>query len=332
MKAVVCTKYGPPEALEVRDVEKFSPGDDEVLVEVRASPVSTHNLCNVTGRPFFIRLMGSGLLEPKTRIPGSELAGRVEAVGRDVKRFRAGDEVYGATFGSGFGAHAEYVSVPEAALALKPANISFEEAAAVPLAALVALQGLRDKGRIQKGQSVLIYGASGAIGTFAVQIAKYFGAEVTGVCSARNLDLVRSLGADRVIDYTREDFTRSGRRHDLIFAIASRSILAHMRALSPHGTYVSTGAPSLARILQDVLIGPVLSRNGGKRLVGGWAVNPSQRDLSFMKELIEAGKVTPVVDRCYPLSRVAEAFRHYGKGHSRGTVIVTTSSAMRDAT
>ncbi len=175
MKAVVCAKYGPPETLEVRDVEKPSPGDREVLVEVRASPVSTHNVGEVTGRPLFIRLMGSGLLEPKTRIPGSALAGRVEAVGREVKRFRAGDEVYGTTYGSGHGAYAEYVSVPEAALAPKPANVSFEEAAGVPLAGLVALQGLRDKGRIQKGQKVLIYGASGGIGTFAVQIAKYYG-------------------------------------------------------------------------------------------------------------------------------------------------------------
>ena len=255
MKAIVCTKYGPPDVLELKEVAKPIPKDDEVLVKVHAASMTFSNLFLVSGKPFLIRLM-FGLLKPKLRIPGSDIAGRVEAVGRNGKRFRPGDEVFGDLSRCGRGGFAEYVSVPENELGLKPANISFAEAAAVPEAALVALQGLRDKGRIQKGQKVLIVGASGGIGTFAVQIAKSFGAEVTGVCGARNLDMVRSIGADHVIDYAKEDFTKNGQRYDLILATKGyRSIFDYQRALSPRGIYVMTGG-SWAQIFQALLIGP----------------------------------------------------------------------------
>jgi NADPH:quinone reductase-like Zn-dependent oxidoreductase len=321
MKAIVCTKYGPPDVLEFKEVQKPTPGDDEVLVEVHAASVTYSNLMLVRGEPFVGRLMGMGLLKPKHEIPGSDIAGRVEAVGRNVKRFRPGDEVYGDLSGCGRGGYAEYVCAPEHALELKPANISFEEAAAVPEVALVALQALRDKGQIQTGQKVLINGASGGIGTFAVQIAKYFGAEVTGVCSTRNVDMVRSIGADHVIDYTQEDFTQNEGRYDLIVATAGyRSIFDYKRALSPKGVYVSTGG-ALAQTFQALLLGPFISMTGSKKL-GAMLVKPN-KGLDFLTELIEAGKVKPVIDRRYPLSEVPEALRYYGEGHSQGKVIIT---------
>jgi NADPH:quinone reductase-like Zn-dependent oxidoreductase len=320
MKAIVCAKYGPPDVLELKEVDKPVPKDFEVLVKIHAASLTFSNLFLVSGKPFPLRLM-FGLLKPKIRIPGTDMAGRVEAVGGSVKKFRPGDEVFGDLSNCGRGGFAEYVSVPENELGLKPANISFAEAAAVPEAALVALQGLRDKGRIRKGQKVLIYGASGGIGTFAVQIAKYFGAEVTGVCGATNLDLVSSLGADHVIDYTKEDFTQNGQCYDLILATRGyRSIFAYKRALSPKGIYVMTGG-SWVQIFQALLIGPWISIIGSRKL-GALTVKPN-RDLAFMKELIETGKVKPVIDRCYPLAETAEAFRYYGEGHARGKVVIT---------
>ena len=320
MKAIVITKYGTPDVLELKEVDKPVPRDHEVLVKVHAASITYSNLFLVSGKPFPLRLI-FGLRKPKLRIPGSDIAGRVEAVGEKARKFRPGDEVFGDLSGCGRGGFAEYVSVPESELGLKPANSSFAEAAAVPEAALVALQGLRDKGRIRQGQKVLIVGASGGIGTFAVQIAKYFGAEVTGVCGAANLDLVRSLGADHVIDYTKEDFSQNGERYDLILATKGyRSIFDYKRALSPRGIYVMTGG-SWAQIFQALFIGPWLSLAGSKKL-GPLTVKPN-RDLAFMKELIEAGKVKPVIDRCYPLAETAEAFRYYGAGHARGKVVVT---------
>jgi len=314
MKAIVYEKYGPPDVLKLKEVEKPTPKEDEVLVKVQAASVNYSDWAFVRGEPFLVRLMGVGLLKPKITILGADIAGRVEAVGRNVKQFQPGDEVYGDLSGCGWGAFAEYVSVPENALALKPAGITFEEAAAVPQAALVALQGLR-KGQIQPGQKVLINGASGGIGTFAVQIAKSFGAEVTGVCSTRNLDMVRSIGADQVIDYTQEDFIKSGQRYDLILDIkAYRSILDYKRALSPKGIYVLAGG-SIARILQA-------SMTGGKKMTN-FLAKPNQKDLAFMKELLEAGKVVPVIDRRYPLNEVAEAVRYYGEGHAQGKVVIT---------
>jgi len=326
MKAIVCTKYGRPDGLKLEEVPKPTPGNDEVLVKVYAASVTFSNLALVSGKPFLARL-GFGLTKPKIRIPGSDVAGRVEAVGRYVKQFLPGDEVFGDLSRCGNGSYAEYVSVPENALAKKPANLSFEEAAAVPEASLVALQALCDKGHIQKGQNVLIYGASGGNGTFAVQIARYFGAEVTGVCSTRNLDMVRSIGADHVIDYTQEDFTQNGQRYDLILATAGyRSIFDYKRALSPRGIYVATGGSmrgpkAMAQIYQALLLGPLISMTGSKKM-GSMLVEPN-KGLDFMKELIEAGKVKPVIDRCYPLRETAEALRYYGEGHARGKVVIT---------
>ena len=322
MKAIVITKYGPPDVLELKEVDKPVPRDFEVLVKVHAASLTFSNLFLVSGKPFPLRLM-FGLLKPRLSIPGSDIAGRVEAVGGKVRKFRPGDEVFGDLSNCGRGGFAEYVSVPESELGLKPANSSFAEAAAVPEAALVALQGLRDKGRIQKGQKVLICGASGGIGTFAVQIAKYFGAEVTGVCGATNLDLVRSLGADHVIDYAKEDFTRNGQLYDLILAVRGyHSIFAYKRALSPKGIYVMTGG-SWAQIFQALFIGPWISMAGSRKL-GALTVKPNQ-DLALMKELIEAGKVKPVIDRRYPLGETAEAFRYFAEGHARGKVVITVA-------
>jgi NADPH:quinone reductase-like Zn-dependent oxidoreductase len=320
MKAIVCTKYGPPEYLTLEEVPKPAPGDDEVLVRVHAASVTFSNLALVSGRPFIARFTGLGLTRPATRIPGSDIAGRVEAVGRNAEKFLPGDEVFGDLSVCGRGGLAEYVCAPEHALAKKPVNLSFAEAAAVPEAALVALQALRDHGQIKSGQKVLIAGASGGIGTFAVQIAKYFGAEVTGVCSTRNADMVRSLGADHVIDYAKEDFTKNGQQYDLILATAGyRSIFDYRRALGPGGIYVATGG-AMAQIFEGILLGPFLS-TGGKKM-GSMLVEPN-RDLDLMRELIESGHVKPVIDRCYPLSQTADAFRYYGEGHARGKVVIT---------
>ena len=322
MKAIVYTKYGPPDdVLELKEVEKPTPKDDEVLVKVHAASVNYPDWGCVRGKPFYLRLM-TGLLKPKNKILGTDIAGQVEAVGRNVKQFQPGDEAFGYTAGLGFGGFAEYVSVPENALALKPVNITYEEAATVPMAACVALRGLRDKGQIQPGQKVLINGASGGVGTFAVQIAKSFGAEVTGVCSTRNLDMVRSIGADQVIDYTQEDFTKSGQHYDLILAANGyHSISDYKRALSPKGIYVCTGG-SMAQIFQSMLLGPWMSMTGGKKM-GNLAAKSNKQDLSFMKELFEAGKVVPVIDRRYPLSEVAEALGYLGEGHAQGKVVIT---------
>lgn len=321
MKAIVYTEYGSPDVLQLEDVEKPTPRDGEVLVKVHAASINFGDLSFVRGKPFVVRFMGAGLLKPKYEILGSDIAGRIEAVGRSADQFQPGDGVVGDISACGWGGFAQFVAVPEDALALKPANLTFAEAAAVPQAAVVALQGLRDVGQIQPGQKVLIVGASGGIGTFAVQIAKAFGAEVTGVCSTRNLDLVRSLGADHVIDYTREDFAQNGQRHDLILATAGyRSILDYRRALSPDGIYVMSGG-SMAQIYQAMLLGPWLSRTGSKKMTN-LAAKPKQEDLVTMKELLEAGRVKPVIDRCYPLREVPEALRYYGKGHARGKVVI----------
>ena len=325
MKAIVYTKYGPPDVLKLDEVQKPAAGEEEVLVKVYAASVNYSNAAFVRGKPFIVRLMGAGFLKPKYKILGTDIAGRVEAVGKNVKQFQQGDEVFGDLSDCGRGGFAEYVAVPENALALKPANLSFEEAAAVPEAAVVALQGLRDLGHIQPGQKVLINGASGGIGTFAVQIAKSFGAEVTGVCSTRNLDMVRSIGADQVIDYTQEDFTQNGQRYDLILAtVGYRSLFDYKRALNPQGIYVCTGG-SMAQIFQPMLLGPFITMNQSKKM-SNLMMKPNQKDLRFIKELIEDGKVSPVIDRCYPFSESAEAVRYYAEGHAQGKVVITIRS------
>lgn len=321
MKAMIQTAYGePPDVLELTDVEKPAPKDGEVLVKVRAASVTFGDLAAVRGEPFIARL-SLGLREPKIKTPGKDVAGQVESVGPKVKQFKPGDEVFGDLSECGWGAYAEYVSVPENVLVQKPANVTFEAAGAVPESAVVALQGLQDKGKIQSGQKVLIYGASGGIGTFAVQIAKSFGAEVTGVCSTRNLELVRSLGADHVIDYTKEDFTQNVEGYDLILATAGyRSIFDYKRALAPGGYYVATGG-EMAQIFQPMLLGPLVS-SGGRKMTN-LAMKPDKDDLTYVKELIEAGKVAPVIDRSYPLNELPEALRYYAEGRSRGKVVVT---------
>ncbi|NIM17673.1 MAG: zinc-binding dehydrogenase [Candidatus Aminicenantes bacterium] len=322
MKAIVYEKYGPPDVLELKEVEKPTPKDDEVLIKVHAASLNAKDWRYLRADPFLVRLMGGGLLKPKHKILGADIAGQVEAVGRNVKEFSPGDEVFGDICESGYGGFAEYASASENALAEKPANLTFEEAAAVPLAAVSALQGLRDKGQIQKGQKVLINGASGGIGTFAVQIAKSFGAEVTAVCSTRNLDMVRSIGADHVIDYTKEDFTKNGERYDLILAVNGyHSIFDYKRALSPKGIYVMVGG-TMAQMYQAMLLGPFISMTGSKKM-RILSAGPNQKDLIFLKELLLAGKIKPVIDRVYPLSDVPQAIRYLEEEHARGKVVIT---------
>jgi len=332
MKAIVCTEYGPPDVLELKEVEKPTPKEDEALVRVHATSLNAADFEMLRGT-WSARF--GGLLKPGHKILGSDIAGRIEAVGRNVKQFQPGDEVFGDLSACGFGAFAEYVCVPENALRLKPASMTFEEAAAVPSAGVVALQNLRgvgssslsfllsDKGHIQSGQKVLINGAGGGVGTFAVQIAKSFGAEVTGVDSTRKLDMLRSIGADHVIDYTQEDFTKSGQRYDFILdVVASRSIFDYKRALSPKGIYVMVGG-SLAAILQGFLLGPLISMTGSKKM-GSMMWKPNnQEDLAILEELFAAGKVAPVIDRRYPLSEVPEALRYLEEGHAKGKVVIT---------
>jgi NADPH:quinone reductase-like Zn-dependent oxidoreductase len=317
MKAIVRTRYG--DALQFTDVAKPTPKDNEVLIELYAASVNPLDLFHIKGAPWNGRV--PGLRTPKQPVIGCDIAGRVEAVGRDAKQFQPGDAVFGVTGFAG-GGFAEYVCAPEAKVARKPANLSFEEAAAVPIAALTALQGLRDKGLIQPGQKILIDGASGGVGTFAVQIAKSFGAEITAVCSARNVDRARSIGADHVIDYTREDFRQSPQRYDLILgANAYHSIFDYRRLLRPRGIYVAVGG-SVAQIFQAMLLAPLLSRIGNKK-ARFFIANINQKDLVFLKDLLAAGKVVPVIDRRYALSEAAEALRYLKEGHAQGKIVLT---------
>jgi NADPH:quinone reductase-like Zn-dependent oxidoreductase len=319
MKAIVYEEYGPPDVLQLKEVEKPTPSDDEVLVKIHAASVNAGDWHTLRGTPFLFRLM-NGLRMPndKARILGDDMAGQVEAIGVNIKQFQPGDEVFGI---SNFGAFAEHKCVTEDKLARKPANISFEQAAALPIAGITALQGLRDQGKIQSGQNILINGASGGVGTFAVQIAKSFGAEVTGVCSTSKVDMVCSIGADKVIDYTQEDFTKSGQRYDLIFAIGGdHPISDYRRALKPEGNYVCAGG-SLAQYSQALLLGPLISMIGSMKM-GVVMPNPTQKDLIILLELFDAGKVVPIIDRRYPLSEVPEAIRYVEDGHARGKVII----------
>jgi NADPH:quinone reductase-like Zn-dependent oxidoreductase len=318
MKAIIRTQYGSPDVLRFTEVAKPVPKADEVLIKIHAASVNPLDWRFLRAKPFIIRL--GGLREPKHKILGVDIAGHVETVGSSVKQFRPGDEVFGA--GKDLGGFADYVCTDEDKLALKPANLTFEEAAAVPVAALTALQGLRDKGRIGLGHKVLVDGASGGVGTFAIQIAKSFGAEVTAVCSTRNAATARSLSADRVIDYTREDFTKSRQRYDLIFAAnAYHSIFDYRRALTPHGIYVLAGG-GWSQILQALFLGPLLSLIGGKKM-GFVGAKINQRDLIFLKDLLETRKVVPVIDRRYPLSAAPDAIRYLEEGHARGKVVLT---------
>ncbi len=322
MKAIVATKYGPPDILQLKEVEKPTPKDNEALVKVLAASLNAADFEYRRG-VFIVRLLYRGLLKPKYTILGSDIAGRVEEVGGNVKQFRPGDEIWGdLSYPHGFGTFAEYVCIPENALRLKPASMTFEEAAAVPTAAVVALQHLLAKRPIQPGQKVLINGAGGGTGTFAVQIAKYFGAEVTGVDSTRKLDMLRSIGADHVVDYTQEDFTKNGQHYDLILdVVVRRSVFDYKRALSPKGICLFVGG-STTRVFLNWLLGALFSMIGSKKMgLGTWKPN-KREDLEFLKELFEAGKVRPVIDRLYPLNEVAEAFRYLEEGHARGKVVI----------
>ena len=324
MKAIVYSNYGSPDVLKCEEIEKPTAGDNEVLIKVRAASVNPYDWHFMRGTPYAVRIP-AGLRKPKVTRLGADVAGQVEAVGRNVTQFKPGD----AVFGTCRGAFAEYACTSEAALVMKPSNVTFEQAASVPIAAFTALQGLRDKGHIQPGQKVLINGAAGGVGAFAVQIAKSFGAEVTGVCSTRNVEMVRSIGADHVIDYTREDFARSGKRYDLFLDChVNHSLWDCRRVLNPRGIYVLAGGPNggliaaLVGFFEALFIMFVLSRFVSRKLVVFMA-KMNKDDLNCLRELMEAGTVRPVIDRRYSLREVPEAIRYLKEGHARGKVVIT---------
>jgi NADPH:quinone reductase-like Zn-dependent oxidoreductase len=322
MKAIVHTNYGPPEELQLIEVEKPVPGDNEVLIKIHATTVTTTdcNARNFTFVPksfmFFARIM-FGFKKPRIKILGIDLAGEIESIGKNVKLFKAGDHVFGST-GTKMGAHAEYACVPEdGALAMKPANMTWEEAAAISLAGNTALFFIRDLAKIQSGQKILIHGASGAIGTYAVQLARYYGAEVTGVCSTSNAEMVKSLGADKVIDYTKEDFTKSIERYDFVFSVVGKTTFSQCKGiLNPKGIYLENWMET-----KDFLKVLWTSITGGKKIKGGVSIERAE-NLNFFIELIESGKLVPVIDRVYPLERTAEAFQYVEQGHKKGNVII----------
>jgi NADPH:quinone reductase-like Zn-dependent oxidoreductase len=321
MKAIVFHKYGSPDVLKCEEIERPTAGDDEVLIKVRAAALNPYDWHFMRGMPYLIRIM-VGLRRPKVTRLGFDVAGHVEAAGRKVTQFKPGDPVFGGCAGLRAGAFAEYACTSESALAMKPHNVTFEQAAAVPMGALTALQGLRDKGHIKPGQKVLVNGAAGGVGSIAMQIAKSFGAEVTGVCSTRNVDLVRSIGADQVIDYTQQDFTKSGHRYELILdAVGNRPLSAMRRILSSNGILVMAGGEA-GRWMS------VLSRFGSQKFVGLLA-RSSKEDLTIMHDLMATGKVTPVIDRRYKLNEVPEAMRYLEEGHARGKVVISLEDSDR---
>jgi NADPH:quinone reductase-like Zn-dependent oxidoreductase len=323
MKAIVYEKYGLPDVLELKDVEAPTPLDEEVLVEIQAAAVNAYDWHFLTADVFLIRLMSGGLFRPKKKTLGADIAGKIVAVGKNSTRFQVGDEVFGSAKG-GSGGFAEYVCANERSLALKPPNVSFDEACTASMAALTALQGLRDEGHIQSGQKVLIYGASGGVGTFAIQIAKSFGAEVTAVCSTRNVDIARSIGADHVIDYTREDFAKNGKLYDLIFvANGNVSVFKFKQTLKPNGICVMAGGggSSIIQLLIGMFQGWWILKTENKK-IGSFLAKINQKDLEFMKGLLASEKVKPVIDQRYPLSETAEALRYLGEGHAQGKIIV----------
>ncbi|MGB5933982.1 MAG: NAD(P)-dependent alcohol dehydrogenase [Anaerolineae bacterium] len=325
MKAIVYTEYGSPDVLEPKEVEKPTPKDDEVLVKVHAASINSWDWDLLRGTPFMARLTGGGLLKPKNPVLGTDIAGRVEAVGKDVMKLQPGDEVFGELskrfLSLGWGGFAEYACAHEDSMMLKPASMAFEQAAAIPQVGTLALGGLRYKGKIEPGEKVLMNGGGGGVGTFVIQIAKHFGAEVTGVDSTSKLDMMRSIGADHVIDYTKEDFTKNGQHYDLIIDVAAyRSIFDYNCALSPNGVCGVIGG-SVARFFQTAFLGPLITIGGSKKM-GTVGANPNE-GLAFILELFEAGKVVPVIDRCYSLSEVPEAFRYFGKGLAKGKVVIT---------
>lgn len=325
MKAIVNETYGSPDVLQLKEVPMPTPKHGEVLVKIIAAAANAADWHLLRPDPFLVRLE-MGLFKPNKTILGGDIAGVVEAVGAGVTMFKSGDVVYGDLSGCGMGGYAEYVSVPERYLAMKPTNLSFEQAAAIPMAGITALQGLRDAGKVQAGQKVLINGASGGVGTFAVQIAKALGAEVTAVCSTGKVEMVRSLGADYVIDYKKEDFTLGSEKYDLIVAANGyHTLWQYRRVLRPHGIYVMIGGTN-AQIFQTLLLGPLLSMMGRQQFKTVVA-KPNRADLDLMRALVEEGKVTPMIDRRYPLSEVAEAIRYLERGHAQGKVVINVAAA-----
>ena len=322
MKAVVRTEYGSPDILKLKEVDIPVPLPNQVLVRVQTASVNPLDWHILRGQPFLVRLMGVGILKPKHQILGADVAGKVEAVGSDVTQFKPGDEV----FGSALGGFAEYACIREKALALRSAAVTFEQAAAIPIAGVTALQALRDIGKLQPGQHVLVNGASGGVGTFAVQIARALGAEVTGVCSTRNLDMVRSIGADHVIDYTQEDFTANKKQYDVIIDnVANHSVSEYKRALSPKGICVTVGFSTMMHMVTVTLLALWESGVGSKKITGMLAVL-NGKDLVFISELIENGKLVPVIDRRFKLSEVPDAIRYLEDGHAQGKVIISVRS------
>ncbi|MBZ0291332.1 MAG: NAD(P)-dependent alcohol dehydrogenase [Anaerolineae bacterium] len=323
MKAIVYTQYGSPDVLQFKDVPEPTPKDNEVKIKVVAAAANPLDWHLMRAKPFLARL-GAGLLKPKHDRLGADVAGKVVEVGKNVTQLKPGDEVFGDIFESGLGAFAEYACAPESALALKPANVSFEGAASTPVVGFTAIQGLRDTGHIQAGEKVLINGASGGIGTFAVQYAHACGAEVTGVCSTRNLELVSSIGADHVIDYTKTDFTRTGQQYDLIFdTVGNCSVAGLRRALKPSGRGVVAGFTTMLRLMEVALVGKLVSRPNGKQIGMMGTAQAKQDDLLTIQNLLETGKVVPVIDRCYPLSETADAIRYLETMRARGKVVIT---------
>jgi len=320
MKAIVYTQYGSPDVLQLRELAKPEPKEDQVLVKVHAASANALDYRRFEKLSTIDRLMEEKIFKSVGKAIGADIAGVVEAVGANVKQFQPGDEVFGVAVGMK-GGFAEYACAAENRLALKPMNLSFEAAAAVPVAAVTALRGLRNKGRVQPGQTVLVNGAAGGVGTFAVQIAKAFGAEVTAVCSARNLEMARSIGADHVIDYTKEDFTQGSQRYDLIFAVNGfHPLSAYERALNPQGTYICAGG-TMPQIFQAMFVGPFMSRRNGKRLGSMGIATVNQKDLLYLKELLEAGKIAPVIEKNYPMSEAPAAMRYLAEGHARAKIV-----------
>jgi NADPH:quinone reductase-like Zn-dependent oxidoreductase len=331
MKAFAYTDYGSPDVLKLVEVDKPTPKDNEVLIKVQAASLNIADYYLLKGNPFLVRLMEGGLTKPKKTILGADVAGQVEAVGKGVTQFKVGDAVFGDLSVCGWGGLAEYVCARDDVLVYKPHNLSFEQAAAVPMAAVTALQGVRDKGKVKAGAKVLINGATGGVGSFTVQLAKAFGAVVTAVCSTRNVEMVRSIGADHVIDYTQQDFTQNGERYDVIIAANGYHPLLHyVRSLTRNGTYIVTGG-TMPQIFQGMLLGPLVAlisrmTGQGNKTIGNLMANSDQQDLTFVSTLLENGKVVPVIDQCFPFSEIPNAFRYLGKGHARGKVVISVAS------
>jgi len=326
MKAIICTKYGPPSVLKINEINKPIQKDDEVLIKIHASSINSADHRTMLAKPFFVRFMGGGFLKPKKNVPGIDVSGVVEEIGNNVKEYKPGDKVFGDIYDSETGAYAEYVCVNEKANIVKiPDGVTFEQAAATPVAGLTALQALRDHGKIKEGQSVLVNGASGSVGTFTVLIAKALGAEVTGVCSTRNLDLVKSIGTDNVIDYKKDDFKKSGKKFDLIIDIAANiQAKDYINLLKPKGTGILVGFSTISHMMGIGLKGRKLEKKYGLTVKAMGSAKAKKEDLTYLGEMISSGKIEPAIDRIYTLEETPEAMRYFHEEHARAKVVITT--------